>query len=696
MSSVQHPTRTNLLNLLRESSGAQFVIPIYQRNYTWTDTKEVKRYLQDLTKIVSGDCSSHFLGIMIYLEKTLDYRNREFSIIDGQQRLITTFLTLYAIKYLMKEDDKLDDADALNAQFLTNYSSKNEDVKLKLKPLVSDDDVYKNIVTENFDNIVNKKAKVLKNYEYILNYIKKLKEKYDYNQILESMNKLYLVCIPISSEDDAQKIFESINSTGVKLTAPDLIRNFLFMDLESETQDKYYRNYWLILEKYLMNDSKKLEIFFKFYLSVKNSSLSNTSEIYNKFVEYYENNKMSLDREDILIDILKYAKYYNELFYKNLDEINKDIRENIKEFRKIKSVSVSPLLMRFLDLYYLKKIKTSQLNDLISIVNTYLIRRGLCDMSIIKIGKIFPGLLKSIEQECKGDYSSIVEILKQTLVFSKVNSYLYMPDDIQLRNIILNADMYKNSTFLRILLDKIEHYDNPAQVNLDNLNIDHLMPQTPTEEWYEDLKIDEKTYRNNVNRLGNLTLIAKYDNSKIQNKSWEYKKSILSKTQHLKLNKNILNKEQWTIDDIKERTEHLIHQINFLFPYPKKDYKNIKNEKIYIRAKGIYAEGIFNLQNGSVEIKKGSQLALESDKKDRYKQVEKRREKFISDGIIKKDGDKLEFIKDYIFKPKNRYSALSTAAATILHGSKNGWEHWRDYSGRLLKNIDEIYTLFNK
>ena len=84
---TQAPKRTGLLEFLRNSNGCQFIIPVYQRNYAWTAEKEVKLFFNDLGKVLNGTYHNHFLGIMIYLDKTLDYKSREFSVIDGQQRL---------------------------------------------------------------------------------------------------------------------------------------------------------------------------------------------------------------------------------------------------------------------------------------------------------------------------------------------------------------------------------------------------------------------------------------------------------------------------------------------------------------------------------------------------------------------------------------------------------------------------------
>lgn len=193
---MSEPKRTGLLQLLRESQGAQFVIPVYQRSYTWSAEGEVKQYLADLNRVLAGDYKNHFMGIIIYLEKNIDFSTREFSIIDGQQRLTTSFLAIYAIKKLLKEAGKADLVHQLEGQYLTNPFG-NDKIKYKLKPLVADDDVYKCIVEERMDDIDNPNSNVLKNYNYIYSRFNELLQKgYTENDILMAMDKLYVVCVP--------------------------------------------------------------------------------------------------------------------------------------------------------------------------------------------------------------------------------------------------------------------------------------------------------------------------------------------------------------------------------------------------------------------------------------------------------------------------------------------------------------------
>lgn len=303
---MSEPRRTGLLQLLGNSLGCQFVIPVYQRNYTWEAEREVKQYLDDLHNILRNEYKNHFLGIIIYLEKAIDFSSREFSIIDGQQRLTTTFLIIYSIKQLLVNNNEMEKVNQLEGQYLTNPYH-NDKIKYKLKPLVSDDDVYRCIIEDRMKDITDIKSNVLKNYKYICNRMNEfLMEGYDANSILMALDKLYVVCVPISEDDNAQKIFESINATGIKLTSADLIRNYLLMDLESDVQEKYYVEYWKKLEDNVSSDSKILELFFRMYLVIKTYNLVSKNNVYREFVNWIEENK--IDIKSLFENLLEYSK----------------------------------------------------------------------------------------------------------------------------------------------------------------------------------------------------------------------------------------------------------------------------------------------------------------------------------------------------------------------------------------------------
>lgn len=566
---MSEPRRVGLMQLLMSSTGCQFVIPVYQRNYTWSAEREVKQYLNDLSRVLNGDYKNHFMGILIYLEKSIDFSTRELSVIDGQQRLTTTFLTIYAIREMFKNNGELDRVQQLDGQYLTNPYHKDK-IKYKLKPLVADDDVYRCIVEDRLAENENQQSLIYKNYIYIRSYLDGLVANgYTANDILLALDKLYVVCVPISEEDNAQKIFESINATGVKLTAADLIRNFLLMNLDSDTQDKFYAQYWRKIEENISMDSKNLEMFFRMYLAIKTYTLVPKNGVYRSFVDWVESKNISTDV--LFKELLDYAKIYHSINSIPVTSLDKALRVAITDFRKIKSDLPISIIIEFYRLYNVGSIKADVLGQLIQSINAYLIRRNICDMDSQNISKLFPTILRRVTEKCDGDYSNIVAVLNQEMVGNNAGtSGSYMPTDTQMHDALFNANVYGRPT-LRIILDRLELSENPAPVDLSALSIEHLMPQTPTEEWLEELDVDEETYMANLHRLGNLTLAAKPDNSKMSNQLWDYKNEILKSTAHLKMNMELLSIPKWTIECIDDRTKALIERICEVFPYPEVD-----------------------------------------------------------------------------------------------------------------------------
>lgn len=571
---MSEPKRTGLLQLLGTSLGCQFVIPVYQRNYTWSAEKEVKQYLDDLGKVLNGSYKNHFMGIIIYLEKTIDFSSREFSVIDGQQRITTTFLIIYAVKRLLVESNDLIRVEQLEGQYLTNpYHT--ERIKYKLKPLVSDDDVYQCIVEDRMNDIIDVNSNVLKNYQYICRYLNDfLLKGYDANEILMALDKLYVVCVPISEEDDAQKIFESINATGVKLTSADLIRNYLLMDLKSDQQEIYYAKYWKRLEKSVSQDSKTLELFFRMFLVIKTYTLVPKTSIYREFIRWID--KQNIDIKDIFEELLEYGKIFNSIINEPVGNLNRELKDAIVDFRKIKSDLPMAVVMEFYGLYQKQMIDAAKMKALIISVNTYMIRRSICDMNTQNISKLFPAVLKKVLDKCDGEYRDIVKIFNQELVGNNAaTSGSFMPTDKQMMEFLYRANVYKRPA-LRIILERLELFQNAAPVDLSALSVEHLMPQTATEEWLEELETDIETYQENLHRLGNLTLATKLDNSKMGNLKWEYKNEILKGTAHLTLNMDLLPIKKWNLERIDERTKLLIEKICKCYPYP--EVSIVKND----------------------------------------------------------------------------------------------------------------------
>lgn len=687
----QPPKRVGLMELLRSSVGTQFVIPVYQRNYTWTAKKEVKQYFEDLKKVILGNYNNHFLGIIIYLDTPLGPFEREFSVIDGQQRLTTTFLMVYAIRDILLEQNNKQYADLLEQQYLTNMAV-DQKLKLKLKPLVSDDNVYQQIINGQFDEITEERSNVYQNYLYLKDCINNLiSNGKTIQEIILSLDKVYLVCVPLSENDNAQKIFESINSTGAKLTASDLIRNYILMTIQSEKQDYYYNQYWKPIEINLLNDSTALERFFRMFLAVKKKDLSNMNIVYRTFIDWYETERRQKKSvEDILKDIKNYSGWYNNIYYKKLDSTKLSDR-TLSDFRKMNSEMPAPLVMDLHRLLSEGFISEQTFANCVNYITTYLLRRALCSCESKVISRIFPSILNSVLSSEESQYSDIEEKLKKYLVNANKAKSSYMPDDKELREHLHDDNMYIARTPLRYVLDKMELHNNSAPVDLNALSIEHLMPQEGAK-WLSKLDIDEDEYSKQRNRLGNLTLISKSDNSKAQNNIWEFKKELFASTSHLKMNEYILSRPDWNVEEIENRTNMLIEKILEMFPYFSAPTNESDIIPIHINSSDpeFVAKGLFYCDSGAVEILKDSMVPDYHDNVN-YEANAELFEKLEEDGSIEKREDGYYFAENSVIYPeKSDGTALSKTAGLLLNGSRNGKDYWLDEFNNPI-NKNEIF-----
>ena len=697
MNEPNPPFRKGLAALIRETVATQFVIPVYQRNYTWTAKREVKQYLSDLKNVIEAtepENSRHFMGIIIYYEIS-HALGHEFSIIDGQQRLTTTFLTLYALRDILIENNQQALATNLEGQYLTNQFC-DDSIKLKLKPLINDDDVYQKIINKDTAKLKDSKSNVYLNYVYIKKILNGyISDGIQIDKIIDALNSLYVVCIPLYSGDNVQKIFESINSTGVKLTASDLIRNYILMTIPSAEQDKYYSNYWKKIEDLFSSDAKKMEEFFRFFLASMNGNLCNKENIYVEFKIWYDTNKNNnMPTDIILVKIKDYAEYFTTIKYSN-DIDDKELQSALIEFRRNKTDVPTPLLMELFKLNSEKKIKIEQIAKIVRITSTYWIRRELLSMDTKPLSRIFPSLIKTIESACNGDYSTIETVFIKYLITLNRGKAARMPDDAQFKQCLEHDDLYVKRDCLRIILDRLELQDNSAPVDLSKLSVEHLMPQDGTK-WYSKLNCTEEEYMTNLHRLGNLTLVSASDNSKAQNNIWEKKQELFASTNHLKLNVEIINKKDWNLKEIEDRTQSLITRILKLYPYYNVELDGVPTIEIHLTSndKNIIANAIFDLNTGDVQVLKDSTIS-DYRKAHDFEDYDELYQELIDEEVIEETEHGAIFKEDYTFKSQfDTNTALSTAAGFILQGSRNGKEYWLDETESRIK--ENAYFLNSK
>lgn len=468
------------------------------------------------------------------------------------------------------------------------------------------------------------------------------------------------------------------------------------MTIKSDKQDYYYNRYWKPIELNLLNDSKKLEMFFRMFLAVKMKNLSNINYVYKVFVDWYKKESKEKSIEEILKDIKNYSVYYNTIYHGKLDTSKVSDRA-ISDFRKMNSDMPAPLVMDLYRLFSEKYISEQTFSNCTNYITIYLLRRALCSCESNPISRIFPSILNYVLSSCDSRFSDIEEKLKKYLVNANKGKSSYMPDDKELREHLYNDNMYIVRA-LRFVLDKIELQNNSAPVDLNALSIEHLMPQEGSK-WLAKLGINEDEYLKQRNRLGNLTLISKSDNSKAQNNIWDYKKYLFMSTSHLKMNEYILGRPDWNIEEIETRTNLLIDKILEMFPY----FSVVANSSdiipihIWSPNPEFTATGFFYCDSGAVEIQKDSMIASYQDNLNSESNTELY-EKLEEEGILEKRENGVFFVENRVFYPeRNGSTALSTTAGLLLNGTRNGKEYWLDeYNNAINKNETFLKSKYGK
>lgn len=558
-----------LLSLLGENKST-FNIPVYQRNYEW-NKEQVEQFFRDVETIIKEDYKNgHFLGTIVFVSNEKQGLMMERIIIDGQQRITTTILLLKAIHDLLDENDakqKRLREEIYETYIINKYVD--QKYKLKLKPVEEDMKAYTDLIESGSSN---DDSKVYNNYKYFIDLIKR--SKYTVKEIYDALSLVQIVYISLdknSKAENPQLIFESLNSTGLSLTEADLIRNFILMGLDYEEQTELYRRYWTRIEKLLPN--ARISEFVRDFLTMKTGYTPNKNKVYATFKKYYIKN--SLDSETILIDLLRYAKYYH--WFININSGIKDIDEWLWKLQHMKSTVVYPYLLEVFDDCFEKKIiSLAELLKTMSIINSYLFRRTICNIPTNALNKVFASMTKNvIDLRKKG--KTHIEAVTDYLM-SKDGRSIF-PRNTQFKKNFIELDIYNRGKQLALFtLYNIESYKHKEIVEYDHLSIEHIMPQTLTPKWNIDLgrNADEihKLYKDTI---GNLT-ITKY-NSEISNKSFEDKKEYY-KSSNIQLTRNIARYETWNKDTIIERAENLFKIANEIWELPVDNYINVNQENL--------------------------------------------------------------------------------------------------------------------
>ena len=429
--------------LLKFMNGPkQFIIPIYQRTYSWT-LKECKQLWDDIIKAGNDDkISSHFLGSIVYVEKGLYQISTipKLLLIDGQQRLATISLLLSALSKVIK-----DPIDEMSSDKLKNYYLINRDEEEKRYKLIltkSDKEALFKII-DHKELSDDDSQRIKDNYEF---FAKQILEN-NIEEVFNGLNKLIIVDISLDRErDNPQLIFESLNSTGLELTQADLIRNFVLMGLEKQEQDNLYNDYWALMEKTFgyAKYSALFDRFMRDYLTIKTGKIPNIKDVYSAFKLYTQK---FIDIKELVADVYKYSKYFvNIALEKEQDD---EIRVVFSDINTLKVDVSYPFLLQVYEDYKQERITKEEFMQILKYIESYVFRRAICGIPTNSLNKTFANLYKEIKLE------NYLESFKAALILK--DSYRRFPRDEEFREQLLIKDVY-NFRSRNYLLKKLENY----------------------------------------------------------------------------------------------------------------------------------------------------------------------------------------------------------------------------------------------
>lgn len=565
-----------LLDFIGKSQEKQFVIPIYQRVYSW-GKEHCEQLWDDIIKTGGNDqIEGHFIGSIVFVHDGIYTTNyNELLIIDGQQRLTTITLLFIALRnYLNDEDEFLEkfSRQKIQNRYLINSDEKG-DKKFKLFLSEPDRDTLLSLIDENRRKPSEPSLKIMENFKLFEEWIRKNTDKLE--TIFKGLDKLMIVEISLErGKDNPQLIFESMNSTGKDLTQTDLIRNYILMGLEPEKQKIFYKKYWRAMEEDFKQNETLFNQFVRHYLTIK-TRVPNINKVYEAFKRYQQ--ERGIETEVLLQDLQKYCGFFCQIVFKK--EADKDLNKALGFLVDLEMDVIYPLLLELYSDYSDGVLSKQDFIPIIALIESYICRRAVCGLGTNSLNKVFPSFTKHIQ---KDEYFKSLKAH-----FGYLTEKQRFPNNDEFKKLFITIDFYhfqKREYFF----ERLENFNTKEPVNTKECTIEHIMPQTLTKEWERDLGENFQAIHDKyLHTIGNLTLTGY--NQEYSNNSFQEKRDMEKgfKDSPLRLNQGLRDLKSFGEEEIKKRANDLADLALKIWTYPKLDaetlekYKPKKEKKTY-------------------------------------------------------------------------------------------------------------------
>ncbi|GAA6850450.1 DUF262 and DUF1524 domain-containing protein [Helicobacter pylori] len=558
-----------LLDFIGKSQEKQFVIPIYQRVYSW-EKEQCEQLWDDIIKTGGNDqIEGHFIGSIVFVHDGIYTTNHnELLIIDGQQRLTTITLLLTALRnYLNDEDEFLEkfSRQKIQNRYLINSDEK-DDKRFKFILSEPDRDTLLSLIDENRRKPSEPSSKIMENFKLFEEWIRKNTNQLE--TIFKGLDRLMVVEISLERDkDNPQLIFESLNSMGKDLTQTDLIRNYILMGLEPEKQKIFYKKYWKAMEEDFKQNETLFNQFVRHYLTIKTREIPNINKVYVAFKRYQQ--ERGIETEVLLQDLQKYCGYFYQIVFKK--EVDKDLNKALDFLVDLEMDVIYPLLLELYSDYSDGVLSKADFIPIIALIESYICRRAVCNLGTNNLNKVFPSFTRHIQ---KDEYFKSLKAH-----FGYLTEKQRFPNNDEFKNLFITIDFYSFQK-RRYFFERLENFDRKERVYTHEYTVEHIMPKKLTEEWERDLGENfQEIHDKYLHTIGNLTLTGY--NPEYSNKSFQEKQGMEKgfKDSPLRLNQSLRDLESFGEEEIKKRANDLADLALKIWTYPKLDAETLEKYK---------------------------------------------------------------------------------------------------------------------
>jgi uncharacterized protein with ParB-like and HNH nuclease domain/predicted transport protein len=496
-------------------------------------------------------------------------------VVDGQQRLTTIVIILIALRDHLLKNPQLETDDGPTASRVDSYYLKNvHETGPKAHKLVlrrKDKETLAALLDAK-DLPADPSKLIVDNYEHF----KTLIENTDPDSVYRGVNQLVVVDVTLDRKsDNAQMVFESLNSTGLDLANSDLVRNFVLLSVPEAEQTRLYEEYWSRLEQLFEGSHSAIDNFIRDYVAIRTKSTrqSRSQDIYYSFRTSF---KQFIEKdggiEQTLDDMVRSARYYSA-FITGRDE-NRDINAVLQRIRRLAEVPALLVskLYRLFDEY--QSLSESELLEALELIESYLLRRAVCRLQSRNYWTLLAGVAQQI-----GDDQPLLDL---KVAFARQSENYRFPSDKDFLESLQNSDLYELRV-CKFILDGLENTGTKEPANTSTYTIEHIMPQNEnlSREWLEMLGDDWQAVQSKwLHRIGNLTLTGY--NATYSDRPFEDKKSIEGgfNQSSIRLNQYVRDQVQWSESEINIRNSQLAQRCSKIWSDLQVEQKHIDAAKL--------------------------------------------------------------------------------------------------------------------